>query len=88
MVLIAAALIAFTFGILQFLFNIILFPAVFAGKMLKVGGLLFLKIGFYALGLWLLLKVFRAFLVIGLTGFGAGFFIFLIIYAIAKLKKK
>jgi len=68
---------AFIFGIAQFFCNTVLFPAVFAGKFLRVGGLLFLKIGAYALGLWLLLKVFRAFLYAGLSGFTAGFFIFL-----------
>lgn len=81
-------IIAFVFGILQFLCNIILFPAVFAGKILRVGGLLFLKIGVYALGLWLLFKMFRAFLFVSLSGFGAGFFLFLAVYAIAKLSRR
>lgn len=86
--IIAVIVIAFLFGLVQFLFNTFLFTAVFAGKILKVGGFLFLKLGVYALGLWLLFKVFKAFLLFGLSGFGAGFFIFLTVYAIAKLKKK
>lgn len=85
---IIVAIVAFSFGILQFLCNTFLFPAVFAGKILKAGGLLFLKLCVYALGFWLLFKLFKAFLFVSLSGFGAGFFLFLIVYALAKLKKK
>ena len=88
MTLFFVALAAFALGLLQFFFNIILFPDVFAGKILKAGGVFCVKVGLYALGLWLLFKLFRAFLAAGVTGFGVGFFIFLIIYAVSRLKKK
>ena len=86
--LITVIIIAFIIGILEFLFNTFLFTAVFAGKVLKAGGYLLLKLGLYALGIWLLMSLFKSFLYAGLSGFGAGFFIFLTVYAISKLKKK
>lgn len=86
MVLIAIA--ACLLGVGQFICNIFLFPAVFAGKFIRVGLLLLLKIAVYALGLFVLIHFFAVFVVGAAIGFGVGFIPAVFIYSIYRIRQK
>ena len=83
-----AGLIAFVFGLLQFVCNILLFPAVFGGRWLRTGLLILAKLVFYAAGISLLLTWFRALVRGAAIGFGAGFLLCIIAYGICKIGYK
>ena len=75
-------------GVLQFFLNTRMFPAIFAGNYKKAGVAVFLKLAVYALGIWLLIAFFRAYLTGAAIGFGAGFGAYFIVYAIRSVVKK
>ena len=83
-----AGVIAFVFGLLQFICNILLFPAVFDGKWGRVCALLLAKLAIYAAGVAVLLLWFRVLVKGAAIGFGAGFLICIIVYGIYKLAYK
>lgn len=74
-------------GIGQFWLDTILFKAIFSGK--TVTGLLTLvgKLAIYAVGFFVLFKLFKEFVTAAAIGFAVGFFPALIIYGILKIKR-
>ena len=84
--LILAFVLAAAVGALQVLFDVLLYAAVFAGKIAR--GVLSgaVKLAVYALFLWLVFKLFKLFVGAAAVGFAVGFFPLLVIYCIRKLK--
>ena len=83
-----AGIAACCLGALEFFLNTRLFPAVFAGDYKKTALLLAVKLAVYALGIWVLIAFFRQYALGAGVGFGAGFMLYFIYYALRSILKK
>ena len=83
-----AGIAACCLGALEFFLDTRLFPAVFAEKYKTVALLLAVKLAVYALGIWALTAFFRQYALGAGIGFGAGFLLYFIYYALRSVLKK
>ena len=81
-------LFAAVFGVMQLILTVLVFRAVFGQRGIAAAGSLLVKIALYAVALYVLMRIFRAFVWAAAIGFGAGFFPALVMCAILLMHRK
>ena len=74
-------------GAAQVLLDTVLFGAVFKPKPLRAVLALLVKLALYAVGLYVLIRIYRHYVWAGAIGFGIGFFPLLVLYGVITLTK-